>query len=68
MLDAKIKGMKKHGEQNVNHKPAITSKRKVLQRLRENAVISPTCHPVFLSTWMGMAKKLDEVQFSIPLG
>ena len=40
MLDAKLKYMKKHGEQNVKHKPA--SGREDLQRLKESAVISPT--------------------------
>ena len=40
MLDAKLKDMKKHGEQNVKHKPAI--EHEDLQRLKESAVISPT--------------------------
>ena len=75
MLDAKLKDMKKHGEQSVKHKPAI--EREDLRRLRESDVISATtppiqclvsCHPVFLSTWTGRAEKLDEVQFPIPPG
>ena len=40
MLDAKLKDMKKHGEQNVKHKPAIESED--LRRLKESDVISPT--------------------------
>ena len=40
MLDAKLKDMKKHGEQSVKHKPAI--EREDLRRLRESDVISPT--------------------------
>ena len=75
MLDAKLKYMKKHGEQNVKHKPAI--EREDLQRLKESAVINPTTsqglhfnvwfHSI-MSTWTGRAKKLDEVQFFIPPG
>ncbi|XP_078374382.1 uncharacterized protein LOC144657915 [Oculina patagonica] len=40
MLDAKLKDMKKHGEQNVKHKPAI--EREDLRSLKESDVISPT--------------------------
>ena len=40
MLDAKLKDMKKHGEQNVKHKPAIESED--LPHLKESGVISPT--------------------------
>ena len=40
MLDPKLKGMTKHGEQNVKYKPAI--EREDLQRLKESAIISPT--------------------------
>ena len=40
MLDAKLKDMKKHGKQNVKHKPAI--EREDRRRLKESAVISPT--------------------------
>ena len=40
MLDAKHKDIKKHGEQNVKHKPAIELED--LQRRKESAVISPT--------------------------
>jgi len=40
VLDAKLKDMKRHGEQNVKHKPAI--EREDLRRLKESAVISPT--------------------------
>ena len=75
MLDAKLKYMKKHGEKNVKHKPAI--EREDLQRLKESAVISPTTSQglhfnvwfhFILPTWTGRTKKLDEVQFSIPPG
>jgi len=79
MLDVKLKDMKKQGEQNVKHKPAI--EREDLRCLQESAVISPTtaqgllnfhglvsCHHVVLSTWAGRAKKLDGVQFSFPPG
>ena len=70
--------MKKQGEQNVKHKPAI--EREDLRRLKESDVISVTtpqgllynvwcqCHAVFLSTWTGRAEKHDEVQFPIPPG
>ena len=73
MLDAKLKYMKKHGEQIVKHKPAI--EREDLRRLQESAVISPTTSQglhfnvwfhFIMSTWTGQAKKPDEVQFSIP--
>ena len=40
MLDAKLKEMKKQGEQNVKHKPAI--EREDLRRLKESNVISLT--------------------------
>ncbi len=40
MLDAKLKDMKKHGEQNVKHKPAI--EHEDLRSLKESDVISPT--------------------------
>lgn len=40
MLDAKLKDLKKYGEENVKHKPAIT--REDLRRLKESEVISLT--------------------------
>jgi len=40
VLDAELKVMKKHKEQNIKHKPAI--EREDLQRLKESVVISPT--------------------------
>lgn len=57
MLYAKLKDLKKYGEQNVKHKPAIT--REDLRRLKESEVISlnssrpaiqclVSCQPVFL--------------------
>ena len=76
MLDAELKDMKKHGEQNVKHKPAPMIEREDLQRLKESAVITSiqcrvscmtTCISI-LSTWTRRAKKLDEVQFFIPQG
>ena len=38
MLDAKLKVMKKHGEENVKHKPAIED----LRRLKESGPHKPT--------------------------
>ena len=43
MLDAKLKDMKKHGEQNLKHKPAI--QREDLRHLKESDVISPATPP-----------------------
>ena len=71
MLDAKLKDMKKHGEQNVKHKFTQTcaTEREDLTRLKESAVINGKRVPLsILSTWTGRAKKLDEVQFFIPPG
>ena len=50
MLDAKLKDMKKPGEQNVKEKPAIESED--LQHLKKSAVISPTTpHGLLYNVW-----------------
>lgn len=78
VLDAKPKNMKRHREQNVKHKTCHWAWRPTTsERERRYQSTNPSrpamqrlvsCHPVFLSTWTGRAKKLDEVQFSIPPG
>ena len=76
MVDAKRKDMKKFGVRQTQTchwvgRPAVGERER---RYQSNNSSRPpiqrlvSCKPVFLSTWTGRAKKLDDVQFSIPSG